>query len=56
VPGRGWWWRETKESNTPPSGPECTKVAKNGQFPAPLDLKIAKYAIFYLKVVNKTYS
>jgi hypothetical protein len=27
-PGRGWWWRESQESNTPPSHPECTKTAK----------------------------
>jgi hypothetical protein len=55
--GRGWWWwRKSKELNTPPSCPECMKTAKNGWFPALIDLKIAKDAVFYLKVLNKIYS
>ncbi len=45
--GRGWWWRESKELNTPPSCLECTKTAKNGWFPALIDLEIAKDAVFY---------
>jgi hypothetical protein len=39
-----------------PSCPECTKTAKNGRFPALIDLKIAKKAMFYLKELNKIYS
>jgi hypothetical protein len=26
-PGKGWWWRELKESNKPPCCPEYTKTA-----------------------------
>jgi hypothetical protein len=29
-----------------PSHTECTKIAQNGQFPALIDLKIVKNAIF----------
>ncbi len=31
-PGRGRWWRESKESNMPQFRPECKKMAKNSQF------------------------
>jgi hypothetical protein len=43
-----------------PSRPECTKTAqkrrKNGRFPSLINLKIAKNAVFYLKVLSKIYS
>jgi hypothetical protein len=55
-PGRGWWWKESKESNTPPRLLECRKTAKNRRFSALIDLKIAKNATFYSKVLNKIYS
>jgi hypothetical protein len=42
-PGRGWWWRELKEAN---------KGTKNVMFYALIDLKIAKNAILYLKVLR----
>jgi hypothetical protein len=52
VPGQAWWWRESK-SNKPSKPPE---IDKNSRFPALIDLKIAKSAIFFLKVLNKIYS
>jgi hypothetical protein len=52
VPGQRWWWRESKESNAPPSHPECKKTAKNGLFPTLIDLKIAQNAVFYSKILN----
>jgi hypothetical protein len=55
-PGRGWWWRELKESNKPSTPPVIYKNGtKNGQFPALLDIKIAKRPVFYSKVLNKIY-
>jgi hypothetical protein len=53
--GRGWWWRELK-SLIHPKSPECTKMRKNGWFPTLTDLKIAKNAVFYLKIIYKIYS
>jgi hypothetical protein len=44
-PARGWCWRESKESNKPHKPPG---IYENGQFPALIDLKITKKAIFYL--------
>jgi hypothetical protein len=41
---RGWWWRELKEANKPPSRPKY--IHKNG----------AKIAVFCSKVLNKIYS
>jgi hypothetical protein len=38
--GRGWWWRESKESKESPNRPECIKMAKNWQFSALIDLKL----------------
>jgi hypothetical protein len=54
---RGWWWRELKEANKPPRRPKYTKKdAKNGWFPALIDLKIAINAVFSSKVLYKIYS
>jgi hypothetical protein len=55
-PGRGWWWRESKDSNTPPSHLQCTKTAKKGQFPALIDLKITKNTDFTSKYLQDTYT
>ncbi len=46
-PSWGWWWRESKESNTPPCCPECTKTAKNGWFRALLANKSTKTTTSY---------
>ncbi len=41
--GRGWWWRESKESNMPPCRPECTKTSKKtGSFAHVLAYKSLK--------------
>jgi hypothetical protein len=53
-PGRGWWWwSESKESNTPPSHPECMKKAKNRWFWALIDLKMAENAVLYVKYLPR---
>ncbi len=39
-----------------PSHPECIKTAQKRPVPTLIDLKIAKNAVFYLKVLNKIYS
>jgi hypothetical protein len=41
VPEQGVVVGESKESNMPSNRPECTKTAKNDQFPTLIDLKIA---------------
>jgi hypothetical protein len=54
-PGKGWWWRELKESKKP-SRPRIYKNnTKNRWFCAFIDLKIAENAVFYLKILNKIY-
>jgi hypothetical protein len=49
---RGWWWRELKEANKPPSWPKYTKTGlKTGGF-----LHFCpKNAVFHLQVLNKIY-
>jgi hypothetical protein len=57
VPGQGVVVRESKDLNTSPSRPDCTKTVKKlKRFPTLIDLKIAKNAVLYLKVLNKIYS
>jgi hypothetical protein len=55
-PGKGWWWRESKESNKPPKLPGMNRnSAKTAGFPHFLTYK-SEIAVIYLKVLNKIYS
>jgi hypothetical protein len=54
-PSRRWRWREFKESNKPPPAKKIQNSAKNGQFPALIDLKIAENTVFYSEILKKIY-
>ncbi len=55
--GRGWSWRELKESNTLPYRPKYTKTAKkNWRFLHILAYKSLKTPYFRSKVLNNIYS
>jgi hypothetical protein len=47
-PATGWWWRESKKSNTKPPG-----MYENGRFPALLDKKSPKTLFFTSKYLTK---
>ncbi len=55
-PGRGWWWRESKESNTPPCRPECMKTTKKLTVSRTFWLLNHWNSVFRSKVLNKIYS
>jgi hypothetical protein len=48
----GWWWGESKKSNKLSKLP---RIYENSQFLALFALKIAKNALFFLKVLNIMY-
>jgi hypothetical protein len=54
-PGGGGGGSQRSQINLQ-SRPEYRKRHKNGRFPALIDLKNAKNAVFYFKILNKIYS
>jgi hypothetical protein len=52
--GRGWWWRESKESNMPPFRLKCTKmVEKRAVCPNVLAYKLLKTPFFAQKYLTR---
>jgi hypothetical protein len=57
VPGQGVVVEGVKEVKQAfPATRNVQKWCQNSRFPTLIDLKIAKNAVFYLKVLNKIYS